>query len=368
MRFICSTPALMEGLSTVARALTTRTTNPILEGILLEAESGHIRLTASDERLTIVTRVECDVREEGRGVLPGKLFNEIVRRLPADTTDMTMSERFMFTIHCGMYRTNISGQDPDLYPALPRIDGDCEITLPQDMLRDMIQKTEFAIASDDAREVLTGCLLEISGGNVTMVALDGFRMAYKRAKCSDVLENVSAIIPGRAVGDIGKLLAADEDAFATLSFNGNKLQIRLENTDIFAMLVDGEYINYRKILPTSFNMRATVNLDALRRSIDRAALLAREGSNNLIRFYLHDGILEIEANSHMGDAHEEMEVEMEGDELAIAFNVKYMMDVVRAIDAESIEMNFTNSLSPCVISPVGESDYVHLVLPVRTAY
>ena len=368
MRFTCPTPALMEGLQIVTRALTARTTNPILEGVLLEAQSGRIQLTASDERLTITTRVDCDVREFGRGVLPGKLFSEIVRRLPTDTTEVRMSDRFLFTLTSGASRLNVAGQDPDLYPALPKIDGDCEITLPQDMLRDMIQKTEFAIASDDAREVLTGCLLEIAGGDVTMVALDGFRMAYKRAKCSDVLENVSAIIPGRAVGDIGKLLSGEEDAFATLNFNGNKLQIRLQKTDVYVMLVDGEYINYRRILPTSFNMRAIVNLEALRRAIDRAAPLAREGSNNLIRFYLHDGILEIEANSQMGDAHEEMEVAIDGSELAIAFNVRYMMDVVRAIDAESVEMSFTSSLSPCVISPVGDGDYVHLVLPVRTAY
>ncbi len=368
MHFTCQTHALMEGLQISTRALTTRTTNPILEGILLEAKRDHIQITASDERLTIITRVDCDVKEMGRGVLPGKLFGEIVRRLPEPITEIRMNERFGFSLLSGASRTNIAGQDPDLYPNLPRIDGEVEITLPQDMLREMIQKVEFAIASDDAREVLTGCYLEIAGGDVTMVALDGFRMAFRRAKCSDVLESVSAIIPGRAVGDIAKLLNGGEEAFATLSFHGNKLQIRLDKTDIFVILIDGEYIDYRRILPTAFNMRVRVNLEGLRRSIDRVALLAREGSNNLIRFYMHDGILEIEANSQLGDAHEDMEVDMEGDELAISFNVRYMQDIVRTMDSEMIEMNFTNSLSPCIITPVGDGDYVHLVLPVRTAY
>lgn len=368
MRFRCLTADLLSGLQTVTRALTARTTNPILEGVLLEAQNGRIQLTASDERLTIVTRVPCEVEEGGRGVLPGKLFSEMVRRLPMETTELRMSDRFIFTLISGASRTNIAGQDPDLYPMLPLIEGDQEITLPQDMLRKMIQKTEFAIASDEAREVLTGAYLEIAGGDVTMVALDGFRMAYKRAKCSDVVENVSAIIPGRAIGDIGKLLNGDENAFATLSFGGNKLQIRLDMTDIFVILVDGEYINYRRILPNSFEMRVVADISGLRECIDRASLLAREGSNNLIRFHIHDNKLEIESSSQMGDAHEELEVQMEGGELNIAFNVKYMLDVVRAIDAENVEMNFTNSLSPCVISPVGDNDYVHLILPVRTAY
>ena len=366
MQFTCSTQKLIEALQIATKALANRTTNQILEGVLIETDLDQLTLTCSDERITIVTRIPAEISEAGRGVVPGKLFNEIVRRLPDATVDVRMDNRFVFTIRSASSRMNISGQDADLFPRLPKMDDEREISLPQDMLRDMIQKTEFAIAQDDMREVLTGCLLEIGGGDVTMVALDGYRLALRRARCSDVLEKFSAIIPGRAVGDIDKLLSEDEEAFAQLSFGGNKLHIRLEDTEIFVILVEGEYVQYRQILPKSFATRAELELEPFRRCIDRAALIAREGSNNLILLDMAGGVMTIEAHSQVGDVHEELEIGQEGADLRIAFNVKYLTDVVRYIDAERIEMNFNNAVSPCIVTPVGDGDYVHLILPVRT--
>ena len=366
MQFTCSTSKLIEALQIATKALANRTTNQILEGVLIETDVDQLILTCSDERITITTRIEANISEPGRGVVPGKLFNEIVRRLPDDNVDIRMDERYVFTIRSASSRMNISGQDADLFPLLPRMEDEREIALPQDMLRDMIQKTEFAIAQDDMREVLTGCLLEIGGGDVNMVALDGYRLALRRAKCSDVLERVSAIIPGRAVGDIGKLLSGSEEAFAQLSFGGNKLHIRLEDTEIFVILVEGEYVQYRQILPKSFATRVELELEPFRRCIDRAALIAREGSNNLIMLRIEGGSMVIEAHSQIGDVREELDIRQEGADLSIAFNVKYLTDVVRFIDAESIEMNLNNAVSPCIVTPVGDNDYVHLILPVRT--
>lgn len=366
MQFTCSTSKLIEALQIATKALANRTTNQILEGVLIETDMEELTLTCSDERITIVTRIEANITKPGRGVVPGKLFSEIVRRLPDEMVDVRMDNHFVFTIRSASSRTNISGQDADLFPRLPRMDDEREVALPQNMLRDMIQKTEFAIAQDDMREVLTGCLLEISGGDVTMVALDGYRLALRRAKCSDILEKVSAIIPGRAVGDIGKLLSDGEEAFAHLSFDGNKLHIGLENTEIYVILIEGEYVQYRQILPKSFATRVELELDPFRRCIDRAALIAREGSNNLIMLKIGGGSMVIEAHSQIGDVREELPVRQEGADLNIAFNVKYLTDVVRFIDADSIELNLNNAVSPCIVTPLGDGDYVHLILPVRT--
>lgn len=368
MRLVCDSAALLEGLQTASRALTARTANPILEGLLIEARMGQILITASDERLTILTRLDCKLERAGRGVIPGKLFIDIVRRLQDNPTiEISMNERFVFNIVSGASVINVAGQDADLYPALPQMPDSQEFILPQDTLREMIQKTEFAIASDDAREVLTGALLEIAGGDATMVALDGFRLAYKREKVSDVMDVIRAIIPGRAVGDLAKLLPGGEGAFVTMSFTPNRMQASLEKTDVFVSLIGGEYINYRRLLPTSFKVRAVAEMEPLRQCIDRAALLARDGSGNLLRFHLHDGIMEIDATSQIGDAHEELElVSLEGGEMSIAFNVRYMQDVVRTIDSSRAALNFNDSLSPCVITPEDDPDYVHLVLPVRT--
>ena len=366
MQFSCSTPKLIEALQIATKALATRTTNPILEGVLLEAGGNELTLTCSDERITIITRIPASISDAGRGVVPGKLFNEIVRRLPDENVSINMDDRFVFTIRSAHSRMNISGHDADLFPLLPKMDDEREISLPQDMLRDMIQKTEFAIAADDMREVLTGALLEIGGGDVNMVALDGYRLAMRRAKCSDVLEKFSAIIPGRALGDIGKLLSDNEEAFATLSFGGNKLHIKLEETEIYVILIEGEYVQYRQILPKSFATRVELELDPFRRCIDRAAIIAREGSNNLILLRIEGGSMVIEAHSQIGDVREELPVQQTGADLSIAFNVKYLSDVVRYIDAENIEMNMNNAVSPCIVTPVNDSDYVHLILPVRT--
>ena len=366
MKFTCSASTLIDALQIVTKALANRTTNPVLEGILVETDMNEIIMTCSDERIAIVTRFEAYVTEPGRGVVPGKLFSEIVRRLSDGDIEISMNDRFMFTIRGSGSRTNITGQDPDLFPALPQVSGEREISLPQDMLKEMIQKTEFAIAVEDMREVLTGCLLEITGGDVTMVALDGFRMALKRAKCGDVLEKLTAIIPGRAVGDIGKLLSDDPEAFVTLAFDGSKLHIRLDKTEIFVILVEGEYVQYRQILPPRFATRVVVDLEPFRRGIDRASLIAREGNNNLLILKIAGGEMAIEAHSQIGDVYEKLDVQQEGADINIAFNVKYLTDVVRFIDAEQIEINLNNAISPCIITPHGDPDYVHLVLPVRT--
>ena len=367
MRFGCSAGKLIEGLQIVTKALAQRTTNPILEGVLIETDSNQIILTCSDERITIVTRIDARIEEPGRGVAPGKLFNEIIRRLPEGEVMISMNEKFVFNIRSSASKMNISGQDADLFPPLPAIENEREVSLPQDMLRDMIQKTEFAIAADDMREVLTGCLLEIENGEVNMVALDGFRLALCRMRCSDVLEKFSAIIPGRAVSDIGKLLSGDENAFANLSFGGGKLHIGLDRTDIYVILVAGQYVNYRQILPKSFATKVVMDLEPFRRCVDRAQLIAREGNNNLLLLRIADGELVVEAHSQIGDVHEELDVQQDGANMNIAFNVKYLIDVVRYIDAEQIEIHLNTAVSPCIINPVGNPDYIHLVLPVRTS-
>ena len=364
MHFTCSASRLIEGLQTVVKALPSRTTNPILEGILVETAEDSLVLTCSDERLTIVTRIEAEIARHGRGVVPGRLFSEIVRRLPEGNVDVDMNERFVFTVRSAQFRTNISGQDADLFPALPKMEAPQDILLPQDMLKSMIQRTEFSIAQEDMREVLTGCYLEIGGGNVTMVGLDGFRMALCRGQCAEVTARASAIIPGRAISDIGKLLSADDDAFLTLSLDGNKLRLEMENTTVYVILIGGEYVNYRQIMPSSFKTTVRVPLAELRSCVDRASLIAREGNNWLI-MKIQDGVMAIEAHSQIGDVHEELPITQEGENINIAFNVKYIMDVVRFVESDEIEMCMNTPVTPCVITPVGSGEYLHLILPLR---
>ena len=366
MQFKCMASTLMEGLQTATKALSPRTTNPILEGVLVEAFGDEVQLICSDERLTITTRIPAEIIDPGRGVVPGRLFNEFIRRLQGGEVTVTMNKNHQFNLKSLGSVSNIAGQEADLFPRLPVVSDEHEIMLPQEMLRDMIQKTEFAIAQEDMREVLTGSYLEIENGEASMVGLDGFRLALRRAKCADLEAKVSAIIPGRALGDIAKLLSEGEEAFAALSFDGNRLHIRLEQTDIYVLLVEGEYIQYRRIIPSQFATHVVADLETFKKCLDRASLMAREGSNNLIMLRLTEGRMFIESQSQLGDVHEEMDVEQTGGDLNIAFNVKYLTDVVRSIDTEEIEFSLNTSVQPCVITPRGDMNYLHLVLPVRT--
>ena len=366
MKLTTETYGLMEGLSIVTRALAVRSAKPIFEGVLMEAGEEGLILTCSDGNMTIQTALPAMIEEEGRTVLPGRLFNDLARKLPGSAVTLKSEDGSRMSIRSERFRSTLSGMNPMEYPEMPEVEPVVRIEMKAQELRDMISRTAFCVATDESRQTLNGVLLEVTANEMRMVALDGFRLALRRAKISDVLENFSAIIPGRAVGDIGKLLSDDPEAFASLSFGGNKLHIRLEKTEIFVILVEGEYVQYRQILPPRFATRVVVDLEPFRKGIDRAALIAREGNNNLLILKIAGGEMAIESHSQIGDVFEKLEIQQEGADLNIAFNVKYLTDVVRYIDAEQIEINLNNAISPCIITPVGDSDYVHLVLPVRT--
>ena len=366
MHFFCSVADLMNGLQICTKALAGKTTNEILECVLMETDDHSVILTCSDERITIVTRVEAEIQHHGRGLLNGKLFSEIVRRMSSGTIEITMSDTFSFQIKSSSLKMNIAGRDADLFPALPRISSEQEVALPQNTLKKMIQKTEFAISTENPREILMGCYLEIVNGDINMVALDGFRMALYCEKISAVVDRFSAIIPGRAIGEIGKLLSDDDDAFAQLSMGGNKLHIRLDQTDIYVILVEGDYINYRQIIPNDFSTVIRINMDDFHHCVDRASLFAREGGNNLLLMSVQDNILTVEAHSQVGDFHEEMDIEQQGENIRIAFNVRYLSEVVRYMECDVIEMNMKSPISPCIVLPADEKNYMHMVMPVRT--
>ena len=375
MRLVCNSAALNEGLQIASRAMSTRTANPILEGVLLEARMGQLRITASDERLTILTRVDCEVSESGRGVIPGKLFIDIVRRLQDNPTiEIGMNERFIFNIVSGASVMNVAGQDGDLYPALPALTDVSEFTLPQDSLRGMIEKTQFAIAVDDAREVLTGALL----GNLRRRRHHG----RPRRLPHGLQARKSLRRDGRDPRHYPRPRGRRSGQAALRRRGRLRLTLRFQRQRPLAAapgkhrrLCDPHRRRVHQLPPPAAHLLPRC---APSRRWSRCAsastaprCMAREGSmSTFMRFRLHEGMLEIESNSQLGDAHEEMPLEeaWTAARLTIAFNVRYMQDVVRTVDAEKIVLNFTDSLSPCVVTPADDLDYVHLVLPVRTGY
>ena len=299
----------------------------------------------------------------GRAVLPGKLLCEIIRKLPGGPCDITVGERMQATIRCASIRTTINGFDPVEYPELPQVEG-ASFELPQNTLKDMVGRTLFAIAQDESRPILTGCLMEISQTEMRVVALDGYRLALRKEKVVGPAEPISAVVGGRVLGDIAKILA-DTEENVSLCFTRSHVRMNIGQTRVVARLLEGEFIRYRQILPEEWQTRVTVDRAELGSAIDRASLIAREGKTNLVCFKIDGEMLEVTSNSETGDMEEKMQVSTEGKDLTIAFNVRYITDVLKALSDEQIVMRFNSNVSPCVICPVEGESYLYLVLPVR---
>jgi DNA polymerase-3 subunit beta len=266
-------------------------------------------------------------------------------------------------ILCGKSKFNLVGQDPGEYPELPSISENSMYSIPQDLLKNMIRQTIFAAAQDETRPMLTGVLIEVKDGVLSMVALDAYRLALRRSHI-DSQSTISAVIPGKTLNEVGKILMSSEEE-AAITFTTNHILFTIDRTRVISRLLDGEFINYRQIIPEEYKLRVKVNSRELLDSIERASLLAKEGKTNLIKMDVKDGLMAITSNSQLGNVYEEVPVSIEGGELQIAFNSKYFIDVLKIIDVEEVYLELSSSVSPCLVKTGDRNDYTYLILPVR---
>ena len=368
MQFTMNAQDLLDGLNTVTRALAARPAKQILEGVLIDASSEGINLTCSDGSLSIECILAAEVKEPGRVVLPGKLFTELVRKLPGGSVTVKVNENHSASIRCMNSKSNLAGMNPMEYPEMAEVETGTTVKIPQNKLRDMISRVVFAIATDESRQILTGCLLEVTRDEARLVALDGFRLAMQKAfqpfELPQEMEVLKAVIPGRVLNELSKILL-DEEEFCTLLMDKTRMQATFGNTRLSTVLLAGEYIDYRKILPASFKTQARADRLQVQNAIDRASLMAREGKNNLIRMSFADSRLMITSNAELGDVLEEMDATLVGDPIDIAFNAKYITDVIRIVTDDELCMKFNSNVSPCVVCPSEGDQYLYLILPVR---
>ena len=369
MKFECSAQELLGGLINATRALSSRPAMQILEGVLLHAEDDEVELLCSDGSLSIKSRVSAKVSQMGDVVLPGKLLTEIVRKLPEGTVSFSMNDKMVVTIRCQQSRSTITGTSPDEFPQMKDLINTPALHFPQKKLRDMIGKVTFAIALQESRQALTGCLMEISRDELRLVGLDGFRLAMQRFHDDFVLpeggEKINAIVPGRVMNEIAHIMADDEEAMATFHIERTHMMVVMGSTTLVTSLLAGEYINYRQILPSAWLTRVTVKRRELQDAIERASLMAKDGKNNLIRMKASQNNLRITSMSELGDVLEERDANLEGEDIEIAFNARYISDVIRNVDEECCTLCMNTNVSPCVISPMEGDAYLYLVLPVR---
>lgn len=359
---------LLEGLNTVTRALSARPAKQILEGVYLCAEDNRLTMTCSDGSLSIECINAADVQEEGSTVLPGRLFTELIRKMPGGTVSISVTDKRTATIRCMKNRSTLAVMDAAEYPEIMRVTTGSQVKIPQNKLKDMISHVVFAIATDESRQILTGCLLEVSRNEARLVALDGFRLAMQKLfqpfELPANTEVVKAIIPGKVLNELARILP-DDEAFCTMLIDRNRMQCTFGNICMSSVLLAGEYIDYRRILPTDFRTEAKADKTAVQEAIDRASLMAREGKNNLIKMSFKNDLLTITSNAELGDVEEEMDASLNGEPIDIAFNAKYIIDVIRNVSDDDLCMKFNSNVSPCVVVPQNGDGYVYLILPVR---
>ena len=364
MRLRLSKDQLNSALSTVTRALPSRTTMPILEGIYLEAEADHAKMICTDLQKGIETDLPALVLEPGATVLPGRLFTEVARKLPDGDVEITV-ENGTITLDCLFSHTTMQAQDPEEYPSLPSVESAIPIIVNQLTFKDMIRQTIFAAATEELRPALTGALLEINDNQCRLVALDGFRLALRQTTLGEEYGALNAVIPGASLQDIAKVLSSNEDDKMNLTLTSTHLLADMGNTRFITRLLDSEYVKYSQILPSEWQTRVRLSSAEFNAALDRASTMAREGRTNRVIFLISGGEMTITADSEMGKVVERVSCQIEGEDLEIGFNARYMTDVLKNMDEDEMYLCFNTNISPCVIRPVTGDDFLYLVLPVR---
>lgn len=367
--------ALNEAVQHVSKAISGKTTVPILTGIKLDASDQGVKLTASDIDTTIRAEIPVEggavtVHEGGSVVLPAKFLAEIIKKLPKDTADIEVQPGFTTIINSGKTKLNLVGMDPEEYPATPIVNEDLTFSVPGDELRELIKSTAFAVSTAEQSPILTGVLWEMSGGRLQLTATDRHRLA-RAAMDTGADEEVSfhnIVIAARTLNDLIKIIP-DKD-YVKITVGNSQVLFQTGRVHFFSRLLDGSYPDTSKIIPTSFGAELEVSAKAFSEAIDRAYLLAREEKTNIVRMEAtEDGAVRIEsASDGVGKVIEHMEAaNFIGDPVRIAFNSKYMLDALKATESEQIKIEFSGPMRPIIIRPSnGSLVNLNLILPYRT--
>lgn len=364
MKLICSKSNLVQGVSIVSKAVPSKTTMSILECVLIDASAGIIKLTANDMELGIETIIEGEIIEKGIIALEAKLFSDIVRKLPDNDIIIETKENYQVTISCEKAKFNLSGKSGEDFTYLPFIEKDDYITVSQFTLKNVIQQTIFSIADNETNKLMTGELFEINGSELKVVALDGHRIAIRKIDLKDNYNTQKVIVPGKTLNDISKILSGEADKDVNIYFTKNHIVFEFDNTVVVSRLIEGEYFRIEQMLSNDYETKFSINKREFIECIDRATLLVKEGDKKPIVINIKDGTMELKISSYMGSMNEEIDIEKEGKDILIGFNPKFLLDALRVIEDENVNIYMMNSKAPCFIKN-DEENYIYLVLPVN---
>ena len=364
MKIICSKSNLAKGVSIVSKAVPSKTTMPILECILIDASTDVIKLTANDMELGIETRIDGDILERGILALNAKIFSEIVRKLPDNDIVIETDANNQTIITCEKAKFNIAAQSGEDFSYLPVIEKEDYITVSEFTLKEVIRQTIFSIADNDTNKMMTGELFEIQDNVLRVVSLDGHRISIRKIDLKDSYGQRKVIVPGKTLQEISKIIGGEAEQNVDISFTKNHIVFEFDKTIVVSRLIEGDYFKIDQMLSSDYETRVKINKREFLDCIDRATLLIKEGDKKPIIINIGEETLELKIKSQIGSMNEEIEITKEGKDLMIGFNPKFLIDALRVIDDEEVELYFMNAKAPCFIKDEQQS-YIYLILPVN---
>ena len=364
MKIICSKSNLAKGVSIVSKAVPSKTTMPILECILIDASTDVIKLTANDMELGIETRIDGDILERGILALNAKIFSEIVRKLPDNDIVIETDANNQTIITCEKAKFNIAAQSGEDFSYLPVIEKEDYITVSEFTLKEVIRQTIFSIADNDTNKMMTGELFEIQDNVLRVVSLDGHRISIRKIDLKDSYGQRKVIVPGKTLQEISKIIGGEAEQNVDISFTKNHIVFEFDKTIVVSRLIEGDYFKIDQMLSSDYETRVKINKREFLDCIDRATLLIKEGDKKPIIINIGEETMELKIKSQIGSMNEEIEITKEGKDLMIGFNPKFLIDALRVIDDEEVDLYFMNAKAPCFIKDEQQS-YIYLILPVN---
>ncbi|MCI9000975.1 MAG: DNA polymerase III subunit beta [Clostridia bacterium] len=368
MKLVCQKDKILKALNSVIKAVASKTTMPILEGILIRTNDNEIKLTTYDLEIGIEYIMEAEVKEQGCTVVNAIMFSEIIRKLPDTEINITINESNLLVIECEGSLYKLATMNPEEFPELPKIEVENAITIEQNTLRNMIRKTIFATSIEENRPIFTGCLFQTIDNKLNVVAVDGFRLAWNSTILNNKTNTFSAVIPGKTLNEVNKIISDSFDPIQ-IGVSKNQALFEMDNCKIVTRLLDGEFLNYQNVIPEKWETRVRANKNNLQDCFERISLISASSTEKEkkypVKVMVDIGKVTISCTNQTGDAKEELYVSTEGTNLEAGFNPKYFLDALKVIEDEEIFVDFGSNISPCVIRPVGEGDYTYMILPIR---
>jgi len=365
MKFTCSKDSLLEAINIVQKAVPSKSSMPVLEGILIEAEEGNIKLSSNDLEIAIECIIEADVEKIGSAVISSKTFGDVVRKISCDEIFLDMNEFSIISIDSRYSHFELKSIDPSGFPKMTEIEEENSILIERDDFKEIIKQTVFAVSDDDNRPIFKGVFVEIENNNINFVATDGYKLAFRKETSEKENKNFSCIIPGKTLNEIYKILQSVSEEIEIIISN-NQMMFKTGKCKLVSRLIEGTYLNYKIMIPKEHTLSVIMDTKELQNAIERASIVMGDEKKSPLIFSIGNDKIVLNANAENGSAKEEVVCETFGENLEIRFNARNFIDTLKIIEDDKVKILFTTNIGPCSIVPIEGENFVYLIMPLKT--